>query len=99
LAALDSPPNPARQIHRSASIMGRCVRVRFRNALAGWRDPGRWPIERGAREMSSATVHPLSIASRHSTMLVSARLRVSDLMDSPAVLVLSLSKIQVQSLA
>jgi hypothetical protein len=28
MAVLDSPPNPARPIRRSASIMGRCVRVK-----------------------------------------------------------------------
>jgi hypothetical protein len=29
MAALDSPPNPARPIRRTDPIMGRCVRAKF----------------------------------------------------------------------
>jgi hypothetical protein len=55
-------PPPSRFDHRD----GACVRPVFNGARspagAGSRDPGRRPSRRGAREQSSATAHPLSIA-------------------------------------
>jgi chromosome partitioning protein len=47
------------------------VRVKFETrspAGAGSRDPGRWRIERGARERSSTSVIPLSVAPEDSPM-------------------------------
>ena len=57
-----APPPPSRFDHRD----GACVRPVLNGARspagAGSRDPGRRPSRRGAREQSSATAHPLSIA-------------------------------------